>query len=139
MVEPMCAQKSLKFVVVRRQECGGCILADKIRINQIVLNLLTNAVKYTPAGGTVTYVSDSERLANCKMRFGFEVRDTGIGMVDRLVEHKPVSKNRNAEKILRNNAAECQAIARLLKKLEKKFAVIIPDDELANVFEILQK
>jgi signal transduction histidine kinase/PAS domain-containing protein len=80
MVEPMCSQKSLKFVVVRRQECGGCILADKIRINQIVLNLLTNAVKYTPAGGTVTYVSDSERLANCKMRFGFEVRDTGIGM-----------------------------------------------------------
>ena len=60
-------------------------------------------------------------------------------MVDRLVEHKPVSKNRNAERILRGNAAECQAIARLLKKLEKKFAVIIPDDELANVFEILQK
>jgi CheY-like chemotaxis protein len=55
-------------------------VADKTRINQITLNLLSNAVKYTPAGGTVSYISDSEDLPDAKIRFGFEVRDTGIGM-----------------------------------------------------------
>jgi signal transduction histidine kinase/PAS domain-containing protein len=79
MLEPMCEQKGLKCVIERRRKTG-VIIADKIRLNQITLNLLSNAVKYTPAGGTVTYVSDSENLPDAKIRFGFEIRDTGIGM-----------------------------------------------------------
>jgi signal transduction histidine kinase len=49
--------------------------ADKRRVRQIVLNLVSNAVKFTPAGGTVTV-----RAAACDGKLLFEVVDTGIGI-----------------------------------------------------------
>ena len=80
VLEPMCEEKGLHCVFEWRNANCGVIVADKVRINQITLNLLSNAVKYTPAGGTVSYISDSEDLPDNKVRFGFEIRDTGIGM-----------------------------------------------------------
>ena len=79
VLEPMCEEKGLHCVFERRRKTG-VIVADSTRLNQITLNLLSNAVKYTPTGGTVTYISDSENLPDAKIRFGFEIRDTGIGM-----------------------------------------------------------
>ena len=79
MFEPLCAQKGLKLEIIDKKG-EGVILADKIRINQIVLNILANAVKYTPAGGTVTYQSFNRELPDDKFLYSFEVRDTGIGM-----------------------------------------------------------
>ena len=54
---------------------GTCVLADAARLQQILLNLLTNAVKYTPPGGEITVACDTagERVRIC-------VRDTGIGI-----------------------------------------------------------
>lgn len=57
------------------------VLADNGRINQILLNILGNAIKYTPEGGTVKMTtselhSDREGYAS----FEFKVEDTGIGI-----------------------------------------------------------
>ncbi|HJQ36314.1 MAG TPA: PAS domain-containing sensor histidine kinase [Thermoanaerobaculia bacterium] len=56
-------------------EAGFAVIADPHRLQQILLNLLTNAVKYTPAGGTiaVSCEGDPERVR-------IRVRDTGIGI-----------------------------------------------------------
>jgi PAS domain S-box-containing protein len=51
------------------------VLADAMRLKQIVLNLLANAIKFTPAGGQVK-VSTSLRADGV----GIRVEDTGIGM-----------------------------------------------------------
>ena len=80
MFEPLCAQKGLKFEVVVKRHEGACALVDKIRFNQITMNLMSNAVKYTPAGGSITYTSESEILADGMMRCKFTISDTGIGM-----------------------------------------------------------
>ena len=80
MLEPMCAQKHLHCVFERRNRTSGVIYADKVRLRQITLNLLSNAVKFTPEGGTVRYESDSEDLPDSRIRFGFVISDTGIGM-----------------------------------------------------------
>ena len=80
ILESMCKAKGLHYRYDRRHKTSGIMVADKVRINQIILNLLSNAVKYTPAGGAITYISDSEDLPGAKICFGFEIRDTGIGM-----------------------------------------------------------
>ena len=79
VLEPLCEKKELKCVISQRTN-KGIIVADKIRINQIILNLISNAVKYTPKGGTVSYISHSEDLPDDKIRYSFEIKDTGIGM-----------------------------------------------------------
>ncbi|MEA5050007.1 MAG: ATP-binding protein [Oscillospiraceae bacterium] len=86
VLEPMCEAKGLHCAFERRRKTGT-IVADRSRLNQIILNVLSNAVKYTPAGGTVTYISDSEDLPDAKIRFGFEIRDTGIGMSEEFQKH----------------------------------------------------
>ena len=80
VLETMCENKGLSCSIERRNSKIGVIVADKTRLNQITLNLISNAVKFTPPGGSVIYTSISENLPDAKIRFGFEIRDTGIGM-----------------------------------------------------------
>ena len=87
LLRPMCEQKGLHCVIGCKHKVRKGVLVDKVRLNQIILNLISNAVKYTPAGGTVSYISDSEELPAGQMRFGFEVRDTGIGMSAEFQKH----------------------------------------------------
>jgi len=54
----------------------GVVDGDARRLRQLFLNLITNAIKYTPSGGRVE-VSLSHRMAN---EIAFTVRDSGIGM-----------------------------------------------------------
>ena len=58
------------------------IYCDGVRLNQVLLNLLSNALKFTPEGGSITMTvsqEDSPRDGNF-VRTNFIVRDTGIGM-----------------------------------------------------------
>ncbi len=57
------------------------IFCDKLRLNQVLLNILSNAVKFTPPGGTIS-VRTTERAVS-RSGYGtyeFRVKDTGIGM-----------------------------------------------------------
>ncbi len=57
------------------------VFCDKLRLNQILLNLASNAIKFTPAGGTVA-VQVTQKPARTPGRalYEFRVSDTGIGM-----------------------------------------------------------
>lgn len=56
------------------------IVADELRLNQIYLNILTNAVKYTGNGGRITLDLAEQVLPENKVRLIFSVSDNGIGM-----------------------------------------------------------
>lgn len=53
------------------------ILADKMRIEQVIKNLLSNAFKFTPAGGTVTLTASPGKNPDT---IAFKVKDSGIGI-----------------------------------------------------------
>ena len=81
--EPLCLQNGQIFNILGGESAGGhAVLVDRIRYNQIALNLLSNAAKYTPAGGTITYRSQAEKLPDGMIACSFEISDTGIGMSD---------------------------------------------------------
>jgi len=56
------------------------VLCDKNRLNRVLLNLLSNAYKFTPEGGSVAVELVQEGSADGVASFALHVRDTGIGM-----------------------------------------------------------
>ena len=59
------------------------VLTDALRIRQILINIISNAVKFTPDGGRIIFKAEGhpdpeEKILNCR----FEIADTGIGMDD---------------------------------------------------------
>ena len=63
------------------------LVTDPLRVRQILANLLTNAIKYTPSGGHVRVsIVDSQRVNDRGKVVGVEVRDTGPGIPSELHE-----------------------------------------------------
>ena len=57
------------------------VYCDKLRLNQILLNLTSNAIKFTPTGGTVAIrVTQKPSRSSKRGLYEFKVSDTGIGM-----------------------------------------------------------
>ena len=85
MIRMRSTEKELTFDVVIDEILPTRLYGDQGKIKQIVLNLLTNALKYTDAGGFALYVSMEEREDdNCSLRFS--VKDTGIGVKEEDME-----------------------------------------------------
>jgi PAS domain S-box-containing protein len=86
MVEPQLAAKQLAFDVDLPEDGGGppvLVWADRDKLVQILLNVLANAVKFTPSGGRVQLrLGPDERVPE---RARIDVHDTGVGIpADRL-------------------------------------------------------
>ena len=79
MIEPQFAAKNIRFSVTIEPELA--VRADVEKAQQVLLNLLGNAVKFTPSGGSVDLIAN--RAAD---RARFEVRDTGIGIPESKLE-----------------------------------------------------
>jgi len=62
------------------------MVGDKVRILQIMLNLASNAVKFTESGGSVTIRVSAEAGNNHVHYFTIEVEDTGIGMTEEEIQ-----------------------------------------------------
>ena len=79
IIAPLAAEKRISFHVVREPACEGRVSADPMRIQQIFINLLNNAVKFTPEGGAVT-LACAEREKGDEVDYRVRVTDTGIGI-----------------------------------------------------------
>ncbi|MCR5302409.1 MAG: response regulator [Lachnospiraceae bacterium] len=79
MIKSRAQKKGLKFEVTVDPNIPRILYGDEIRIKQVVLNLLTNAVKYTNAGSVKLALSYHKEDED-NISLSFEVTDTGIGM-----------------------------------------------------------
>src|SRR5258708_6665996 len=71
--------KSLEFLLAAPQDLPPNLLGDPLRLGQILINLVNNAVKFTERGEIVLTVAMAEKMLD-RVNLKFSVRDTGIGM-----------------------------------------------------------
>jgi two-component system, sensor histidine kinase and response regulator len=71
--------KNLEFLIAARHDLPPNLVGDPLRLGQILINLVNNAVKFTEHGEVVVRVKMEERESN-RVKLRFSVRDTGIGM-----------------------------------------------------------
>lgn len=100
VIKPLIDGKNINFV--SELDCGAeCIMVDKLRFSQIFFNLLSNAAKFTPNGGTIEFISEpiDQGTPDKDGRIGirYYVRDNGIGMSEEFLKHlyDPFSQERS--------------------------------------------
>jgi len=76
LMRPLAAQRCIELVGDRQGGCSGYVFADRHRLKQILLNLLSNGIKYNRDGGTVAV--SCERPSATRLRI--KVSDTGPGI-----------------------------------------------------------
>ena len=79
LIMTQAAAKKIDFVQ-EIEVTNTWFVADKMRISQVLINLLGNAVKFTPAKGRVTLTVREEKTLEKESVVYFAVRDTGIGI-----------------------------------------------------------
>lgn len=88
VIEPQCHSKGQLYACKLEGPVDAWYIGDAMRVRQMLVNLLTNAVKYTGSGGHVRLgVSSEPALAAGYRRLTFVVSDDGIGMAPEYLEH----------------------------------------------------
>lgn len=89
----------LKFVVHTPRIRHTDFYGDLLRINQILINIIGNAIKFTPEGGTVEFQMEEipPKKTENHARYRFTVSDTGVGMTEDFMSRifEPFTRNRN--------------------------------------------
>jgi signal transduction histidine kinase/CheY-like chemotaxis protein len=72
-------EKNLEFLIAAQHDIPPTLIGDPLRLGQILINLVNNAVKFTERGEVLVKVALEEQLAD-RVKVKFSVRDSGIGM-----------------------------------------------------------
>ena len=77
-----CGEKNIQFSADISDARGLVVVGDKLRLNQVLINLLGNAVKFTDPRGRIGLSVKLLRDAGDEVSLGFSVWDNGIGMTE---------------------------------------------------------
>ena len=91
--------KRLEFFIDTVDVVNEDVICDRLRLNQVLLNCMSNAIKYTRAGGTVGIrIIQKEHAPAGYADYDFVVRDTGIGMAPEFIRHifEPFTREENS-------------------------------------------
>ncbi len=89
IIQPQVKSKNQKFNISIFDITSENVYCDSVRLNQIMLNLLSNATKFTPEGGSIDVVirEEASSKGNKYVRVQIYVKDSGIGMSEEYQSH----------------------------------------------------
>ncbi len=88
MIRPLAAQRKQRFIADIHRMDFTFLLGDQLKVSQIMINLLNNAVKFTPVGGRVRFsVVEMSSIRDDVASLRFTVEDNGIGIDPDMAPH----------------------------------------------------
>ena len=88
IMQPNVASKRLDFLIDMIDVRDEDIIADRLRLNQILINILNNGIKFNKTGGTLSLrIKQTKHAPAGYANYQFVIRDTGIGMSDEFQKH----------------------------------------------------
>ncbi|MBR4905110.1 MAG: response regulator [Selenomonadaceae bacterium] len=88
IIQPQITAKQQKFQIDAFKVKNEDVYADQLKINQVLINILSNAVKYTPSTGSIFFrISQYESKMPGYAKYEFRVKDNGLGMSKEFLKH----------------------------------------------------
>ncbi|MGQ9847447.1 MAG: ATP-binding protein [Bacteroidales bacterium] len=87
MFEPKVNEKGIQFNITKDPKLPAFWLGDQVRLNQILINLIGNAIKFTLEGSVSLHVELKNKIDDYHYEVLFKVIDTGIGIQPDKKEH----------------------------------------------------
>ena len=80
MISGQCRDKGLNYECRTKGQIDEYYIGDDMKLRQVMVNILGNAVKFTPEGGSVLFSIEDIARMDKKATLRFTIKDTGIGM-----------------------------------------------------------
>ena len=80
IIYPQAEERQIGYVIYHSEPLEQFYIGDPLRLKQILMNLLSNALKFTRAGGRIQIQIEEQKRTNGFSYLRFQVKDTGIGM-----------------------------------------------------------
>ena len=77
----------VELKIIRDELTVSRVIGDNLRLSQVLVNLVSNALKFTPSGGTVTLHVRQTAVSEQSVSLEFEVTDTGVGISEEFQAH----------------------------------------------------
>ena len=87
MISGQCREKGIDYNCRLIGQIDDYYIGDAMKIKQVLINILGNAVKFTPEGGKVEFIVEEGRRYDRKAMLKFVISDTGIGMSKDYLPH----------------------------------------------------
>ncbi len=88
LIQPQVTAKQQKFHIDAFKVKNEDVYADQLKINQVLINILSNAVKYTPSTGSIFFrISQYESDIPGCAKYEFRIKDNGLGMSKEFLKH----------------------------------------------------
>ena len=88
IIQPNVSAKRLSLFIDTMDVENEDIITDPLRLNQVLLNILSNAIKFTPTGGMISLrIAQKNGAPTGRARYEFRIKDNGIGMSAEFQKH----------------------------------------------------